>query len=167
MLVFACAGLDAGMKALIEDAFPTFADRVPAAQSRLEDFTVRVLAGATSGSARVLSRVLAHPVSPRAGLVSEFVDELTGGSLQSVEELQRVRSALGIPDDSEVTRHINGLRPVFVARNEISHEMDLTGPTVQRRRRHRGIDATVAMADSALAVGLQVVAHVAATTTRT
>ncbi len=162
MLVFACAGLDAAMKAVVEDAIPTLADRSDAVQAKLEEHAARRMGELDSVNIRQIGRWLAHPTSPRAALVASLVEELTGGSLQSVEELQRVRAALGIADDSGVAHSIVLLRPAFVARNQISHEMDLTGPTERRTRRHRGIDATVGMANEVLNVGSLVLADVAA-----
>jgi len=164
MLVFSCAGLDAAMKALIEDSLPTLADRHDQVQRRLEEFGSRRVAEGGSLDARVIGRLLAHPVSPRAALVQDFVDDLTGGSLQSVEQLHRVRSALGIDDSSAVAVAINDLRQTFKARNEVSHEMDLTPLIEHRSRRHRGIRAMVDMANSVLAVGCQIVNQVAETT---
>jgi hypothetical protein len=162
MLVFASAGLDASMKALVQDALPTLADRHPAVQERLEEFASRRMTELNAVSPRVLGRLLAHQTSPRAALITEFVSELTGGSLQSVEELHRIRSALGIADDTPAARAIIGLRDAFSARNQIIHEMDLTDPTVQRKRRHRGIEATAKMADAVLEVGCLIVAETAA-----
>lgn len=100
MLVFACAGLDAAMKALIRDALPALADAHPPVQERLDDFAAKYLAEGGTVSSKALAKVLAHAGSPRQAVVEAFVADLTGGSLQSAQELLRVCDALGIKDSS-------------------------------------------------------------------
>lgn len=83
---------------------------------------------------------------------------LTGSSLQSAEEVDKVAAALGI-DDGELRRRITGLRPLFVARNEISHELDLQRPERQgdRARRTRSIGPTKDLCHEGLDVGQLVI----------
>jgi hypothetical protein len=163
MLVFACAGLDAAVKALIEDSLPTLADRNPDVQLQLEAFAEKRVSQVGGLATGAVARLLAHPVSPREGLLEDFVQELTGGSLQSVDQLHRVRAALGIEDPPAIAA-ITSLRGVFKARNEISHEMDLNPITERRVRRHRGIRETVSMADRVFAVGCDIVAYIVTAT---
>jgi hypothetical protein len=69
---------------------------------------------------------------------------LTGSSLQSADEVQKVAGALGI-DDKDLRKRVEALKPLFVARNEISHELDLQSPEKadDRTRRSRGMGKTV------------------------
>jgi hypothetical protein len=156
MLVFACAGLDAAMKALIRDALPALADAHPPVQERLDDFAAKYLAEGGSVSSKALAKVLAHAGSPRQAIVEAFVAELTGGSLQSAQELLRVCDALGIKD-SNLEKQILALQNAFTARNEIVHELDLGHEQGTRRRRPRTINEMVGHTDGLFAVGCEVV----------
>ena len=57
-------------------------------------------------------------------MIEDYIYELTGSSLQTAEEVDKVAGALGI-DDAALRKRIVGLKTLFVARNEISHELDL------------------------------------------
>jgi hypothetical protein len=158
MLVFACAGLDAAMKALIQDALPRLADAHPPVQKRLDDFAAKYLAEGGNVSSKALAKVLAHAGSPRQAVVEAFVAELTGGSLQSAEELLRVCDALGIKDSALESQILN-LKDAFVARNQIVHELDLGHDQGARRRRPRRINEMVGHTDHLFAVGCEVVSR--------
>jgi hypothetical protein len=160
MLVFACAGLDASMKALVEDALPTLFDRRSVSQEQLDTFATRHL-GQGSGDASRTALMLAHPVSPRQALIEAYVRDLTGSSLQSVEELHKVRAALGIKG-GELESSITALRESFIARNEVGHEMDLMPTRSGRTRRHRGITDMIAKSNGILEVGAALVSAVSA-----
>ena len=156
MLVFASAGADAAMKSLIRDALPVLADMNEAVQRKLDDFAESHLSDAGSVSPKTLARVLGHAVSPRQAIVEEFILDLTGGSLQSSEQLGLVCGALGI-EDPELRKRVRDLSDVFHARNEIIHEMDLAGEEERSTRRQRKIESMVAMADDALQVAQDIV----------
>jgi hypothetical protein len=133
-------------------------------QDQLEAFAERYIRTAVGMDPKTVARVLSDPVSPREALVEAFMEELTGGSLQSVDEIHRVRAALGIVDSKEFIDAINGLRPTFVARNQISHEMDLSPVSERRTRRHRGIQEMVGMANAVMDVGSRLVVSIAGLT---
>ena len=61
----------------------------------------RLLSDAGAVSPRTLSRVLAHAVSPRAAIVEAMTLEMTGGSLQSAEQLMSVCTSFGIVPATE------------------------------------------------------------------
>jgi hypothetical protein len=150
MLVFSCAGVDAAMKALIEDALPDLADMDPAVQGKLDQFAERYLADGGAVSSKSLARVLGHAGSPRQALVQQFIQDLTGGSLQSSEQLQTVSGALGVTDP-DLRRGADELNAVFRARNQIIHELDLTAEGWFNRRQ-RAMRHMVDMANDALNV---------------
>jgi hypothetical protein len=156
MLVFACAGVDAAMKTLIRDALPVLADLNPAIQKKLDKFAVEHLSDAGAVSPRALASVLSHADSPRQALVEGFVQDLTGGSLQSAEELDRICEAFGI-EDKDLRRDVNSLGDVFRARNEIIHELDLNPSPGGRTRREREIRSMTAMANKALGTAQRIV----------
>jgi hypothetical protein len=153
------------MKALIEDALPTLADRQDAVQKQLDAFAARYLLEGGFVASPLLGKLLANPISPRQGLVEAFVQALTGGSLQSPAELHRVRAALGIDETDPIAGLITDLRRVFKTRNEIAHEMDLN-PKLGRQRRHRRIGEMTAMADQVLGTAAMLVVRVTETTER-
>jgi hypothetical protein len=151
MLVFACAGADAATKALIEDALPALADRHPEVQAQVATFTARYVSESGVVTAKQVAHLLSHRVSPREAIIEKFVGDLTGGSLQSPDELQKVRAALGI-EDKDLVNRINGLRAAFAARNEIIHELDLNPVTERWARRQRPLAGMVSFANGVFAV---------------
>ena len=65
-----------------------------------------------------------------------MVEELTSNSLQSTEELLRVASYFDIPSQ-EITKDPQKLSDIFLARNQIVHEMDVDLSRTNRNRRSR------------------------------
>jgi hypothetical protein len=55
MLVFACAGVDAAMKALIREALPRVADMNPAVQAKLDAFAATHLSDGGAVRTRALA----------------------------------------------------------------------------------------------------------------
>ncbi len=163
-IVFAGAGLDATVKQLIRDALPSVARTSEEAESKFRDFVEqRIRRGGEGLDHRMLVGVLASDAqSPRDALLELYVEELTGGSLQSIDEVDRVCGALGITD-ADLRKRVkdrNGkLRELFVARNEIVHELDLQGPDDpgNRSRRERRIKHTEDLVNEALAVGQDII----------
>jgi hypothetical protein len=88
--------------------------------------------------------------------VEEFILTLTGGSLQSSEQLGLVCGALGI-EDAELRKLVRNPSDLFAARNEIIHEMDLAGEEARSTRRQRKIEGMVSMANDALQVAQDIV----------
>jgi hypothetical protein len=156
MVVSACAGLDAAIKTLIRDALPELADRSPDVQQRLDEHAQRLLTDAGTVSPRTLARVLSHEVSPRTAIVESLTLELTGGSLQSADQLMSVCASFGIAD-SDLKKSVLDLKEVFVARNEIIHEMDMSTEPGFWKRRLRSVDPMIRMADRALSVGQEII----------
>jgi hypothetical protein len=126
MLMMASSGLDAMVKQIVRDMLPAYCRADEAAAEELVKFAARRLRGDGDGmvsaeTSKLLARVLAAD-SPQRALIDVYVNDLTKGSLQSVEQLHTVTAALGV--DSSV---IDGktLEPVFRARNAIVHELDI------------------------------------------
>lgn len=152
-IVFTGAGLDASLKRLIRDTLPALLERIDQAHAKFEAFAAEKLGAGEIADVRVIARYLTSR-SPRDRLIEDYVFDLTGSSLQSAEEVQRTAGALGI-EDSELRKRITGLRDLFVARNEISHELDLQRPEHQgdRARRTRRIGPTTGLCHDGLEVG--------------
>ncbi|MEX2393197.1 MAG: hypothetical protein WD826_01835 [Actinomycetota bacterium] len=158
MLVFACAGVDAAIKALIRDALPYLADANSLVQEKFDGFLTGYLSDGSVGvSPKAIAKILGSKGTPRAGAIEAYIDELTGGSLQSAEELSKVCGCLGI-DDEELRQDVKATREAWVARNYIIHEMDFS-PRVKRkyRRRQRKISDMVKLADGVLQVAVRIV----------
>ncbi len=152
-VVFTGAGLDATLKQLIRDTLPKLLEENEQAQTKFEAFAADRLGTGEIADATAIARYLVAP-NPRLRLIEDYIYKLTGSSLQSAEEVQQVASALGI-DDKSLRKRITGLRELFVARNEISHELDLQAPEKQgdRSRRTRSMPKTISMCHEGLEVG--------------
>ena len=150
-VVMACAGLDACVKSLIEHTIKDVVHQNEDAKEALLEFVRRRLNRSSEGGAidtKLLAELLVsgRPSERAADMV---VDELRGRSLQSTEELRRAVRFLGVakfqlPEE---------LRDLFVARNQIVHEMDMDLGNPHRRRRPRRREEMVKYAETALRVG--------------
>jgi hypothetical protein len=144
ILIMAAAGLDAMTKQLIRDCLPDLIKISPQAQTGLRTFTQRRLRGETEGGdlpgrSAFLARVLAAP-SHQSQIIEEYIDDLTGGSLQSAEALMRVCSALGLGADRMGIRPPE-IQPIFDMRHAIVHELDIDFSNPRRPRTSRGVAA--------------------------
>jgi len=163
MLVFAGAGLDASVKRLIQETLPALARQNEAARQSLESFVARRLRDEASRAAdtakgySLLASALVND-SPRAALVSAYVEELIGSSLQSVDRVFEALSALGLRSDISVDRAT--LKRVFDDRNAIVHEMDMDLSLPNRRRTSRRRDPMIAGTNALLSLGSEVLAAV-------
>ena len=131
--------VDAMTKQLIDDSLATLLTFDMQAQNTFEKFIARRLAAdasgiPTSGGNKLLAHALAG-ASPQARLMTAYVRDLTGGSLQSVESLYEVVGALGV-DPITVGIDNAQLKPIFDTRNKIIHELDIN---LSARRRNRNL----------------------------
>jgi hypothetical protein len=151
-IVFAGAGLDATLKQLIRDTLPALLAVNSGAHEKFESFAEQKITVIEGVNPKMLARYLTSSV-PRDLLIEDYVYWLTGSSLQSAEEVQRTAGALGLTDPA-LRKRIAGLRNVFTARNEISHELDLRRPERQgdRARRSRGMQPSADLCHEALEV---------------
>lgn len=155
-LVLAAAGLDSLTKHLIRESMPKLLLLDPRVQAGLEDFASRRIRGdkeaADSPSAsKFLARVLAAE-SARSRLIDEYVQDLTGSSLQSADELLKASAALGL-DPRELNIDPRVLKPVFEVRNKIIHELDIDLAGAKRKRQKRTREKMLADAGLLLDVG--------------
>jgi hypothetical protein len=156
-IVFTGGGLDATLKQLIRDTLPTLLDANVQAQEKFEAFAADRLGTGEIADTREIARYLTS-ASPRQRLIEDYIYEMTGSSLQSADEVQKVAGALGI-DDKDIRKQVKELRPLFVARNEISHELDLQSPEKpgDRSQRIRSISESKAVCDAGFNVCQQIV----------
>lgn len=140
MLVFAAAGLDSMLKQLIADALPVLIQCDLKAKLGLEGFIRKQLKSRADESSpheanKFLARVLSA-TSQQVQVIAEYVESLSANSLQSPEMLAGAVSALGL-DPREVGLEFDALRPIFAARNNIIHELDIDFEAARRNRRSR------------------------------
>jgi len=140
MLVLTAAGLDSMIKQIIRDTLSILAELDIKVENGVETFVARQLRSdpdsiETTKSNRFLARLLISK-SRRDQAIQEYIDELTGGSLQSPEELIRAAFALGLePNKCNINPDI--LRPIFKVRNNIIHELDIDLNAPHRHRYNR------------------------------
>jgi len=135
-IVFVAAGMDATVKQLVRDALPVLVRHSSTAQEKLIDYVTSALvdsAGQVRGKA-LAGYLISGEI--RDALIESYVTHLTGDSLQSVEQLEKTLTALGVTDTA-IRKDIAGLRPLFQARNEIVHELDLKHTTKPYERGRR------------------------------
>ena len=163
MLVFAGAGLDASVKRLIESCLPVLARRASGVREALEGFAARRLrdesstSGASARGYALLASAISSP-TPQAAVVRAYVDDLIGSSLQSVDRVFEALSALGIQKEVAVDRE--QLKTVFIARNNIVHEMDMDLSEKNRYRTTRRRDPMIAGVNTLLTLGWNIVGAV-------
>ena len=143
MVVIGAAGLDSLLKQIIRDCLPKLVKLDENVQKGLETFVTRQLRGDvdnlnTSASNKFLAKVLLAD-SHQTQVIEEYVQDLTGSSLQSVEELIKAVNALGI-NPGQIGIDPNKLKPIFDIRNRIIHELDINFESARRNRNIRKVD---------------------------
>lgn len=162
-VVFSGAGIDATLKQLVRDGLPALLEISKEAEKAFAEYISRALtdsAGLVEG--RSIAKYLVS-ADPRSKLIETYIFELTGDSLQSAEQVHRTASALGIADPA-VHKEINSLQALFIARNQIVHELDLqpSSKKLSRGRRSRKISEVTGYCNTAFAVTQLIVNRVAA-----
>lgn len=138
-IVFAGAGLDATLKEITRQAVPIQVRRSEDARTKFREFGARYLSAAQGVDLKRLAELMIAP-DHRIALLEAYVRHLTGSSLQSVEQVHETLSALGLGGRRELYRECTDLRPLFQARNQIAHELDLQArekPGDRKRRERR------------------------------
>jgi len=163
MLVFAGAGLDAMTKQLFRDALPLLVDLDEAVANELEKFVSRQIKGEndilpSATGASFLAKVLVAPNS-QEHLLDQYIQSLTGGSMQSVAELRRASNALGIRSKVFKTSE-KQVQAIFHIRNQIVHDLDINFAEARRNRHIRRIKDMISYSNVLLAIGESILANV-------
>lgn len=151
-IVFTSAGLDATMKRLVNDVGRAL---VPisgtGARHQYQEYLKQSLAAPTI-DVRLRDAVI--DVDPNSRLLDVYLSERTRASFQGSTDLKtRVRSVLGIARSKVPDGHLENLDEFFVARNAISHDMDLKNPaTDSTARHHRDVEVVIRQCDQVFAV---------------
>ncbi len=144
MLLFACSGLDAVVKQLVQDALELILREDAGAQNEFRKFVERRIKRGSSddadrlsvGGSVVDSKLLAELMvsfDPRARLVAMLTRSLTSESLQSKDQLLKVAAHFAL-EAPEVMDEPNVTKEAFDARNQIVHEMDVDLASGNARR---------------------------------
>ena len=163
MVVMAGAALDATLKRILTDAYNMVLTTSDKAYEQAVDHVHRRILRQVgeAGGKRMAAALLSD--DPRAKLAEQIVDDVTGQSLQSVEEIDRVRQYLGVSDD--FLRPIrDSLREALSVRNQVVHEMDamsgVRGKPGFKKRRQRKKDEMTNYAQVLLQVGAELIKQV-------
>ena len=141
-VVFSGAGLDASLKELLRATVPTQTMRSESARAKYVAFASKYLGTAGTVDVKRLALILLSN-DPKEHLLDAYLRELTGSSLQSVDQVKESLAALGLTDRRKLLKDAEALKPLFVARNQIAHELDLRVPSGQgaRSRNDRSMTA--------------------------
>lgn len=136
-VAFAAAGLDISVKSLIRDSLKTLAEKDDKVAKGFEEYTRRKLKSDSgilgeSEPSRFLAKILVSS-SPYERLIEHYIYDLTGSSLQSLDELHKAASALDI-DKALLKEKASFLRESFIVRNDIIHELDVNFDTSRGKR---------------------------------
>lgn len=140
-------------EAISTDRYRLRIEQSDAARDKYLDFVVRRLQDGPAVDVKSLARILVDG-DPDRTLKDAYVNELTGSSLQSTEQVTTTLTALDLNDERHLYVEAKSLRPLFQARNQIAHELDMTSGAIRgrgRRSRHeRSIQAYTDMCHQAL-----------------
>ncbi len=136
-VVFSGAGLDTVFKEALRSCVAMRIDRSVGAREKYVDFVTRYIQNGPTIDAQRLA-VLLTTGDTDAALKEAYIQQLTGSSLQSVSQVTATMSALGLQENTRLYKDSKTLNPLFKARNEIAHELDMTPGSVSGRgARHR------------------------------
>lgn len=134
-IVLTSAGLDAAMKRLVNDVGGTLAALPDTAARRQFEEWLKAEMAKPNITEPFRQAVLSKDVAER--LLSAYLAERTKASFQGSGDLKkRVRQTLGIPSTAVTDSALESLDDFFVARNRISHAMDLIDPSSDSIARH-------------------------------
>ena len=81
-------------------------------------------------------------------MIESYIRYLTGDSLQSVDQLNKVKIALGL----SVEINTKKLKPIFMDLNFIIHELDIDFSAPRRNRRNRKLNVYIEACNMLLAL---------------
>lgn len=129
-VVFAGAGVDTALKEALRSCVPLRVGQSDTARGKYLEFVTRNIQDGAGVNPKRLAELLTTG-RPEAVLLDAYVQSLTGSSLQSREQVKNSLTALGLTEKHLYTE-ASTLDPLFKARNEIAHEMDMTPSAVER-----------------------------------
>jgi hypothetical protein len=158
-VVFSGAGIDTVFKQALRSCVAMQIDQSPGAREKYVEFVTRYIQNGPAIDPQRLAALFTASSSDSI-LKEAYIDQLTGSSLQSLSQVTAALSALGLHDYSTLYKNSKVLNPLFKARNEIAHELDMTPGSVSgrgaRHRRERSMASYTNMCHSGLNFSQQV-----------
>jgi len=145
MLLFSAAGLDAVVKQVIRDSLEMVISKDSGAKEMFKSYVesrikkVELIESTPREVVTINTKFLSEVLTdnnPQKKLIIDMVDKLTGDSLQSVDQLLRIAAYFAIPRE-KIIKNLNLAKDVFIARNQITHEMDVNLEQIRCNRRQR------------------------------
>lgn len=141
-LLFSGAGLDTALKRLVQHAVPLLVGIDATVESQFQDFSRKRIQNKTDGvdPKELMAILMSQAKSPREVLLERWTDDLRSSSAQSAERVMSLAVACGVTNKTLKKRFqptankSSLLEQAFVARNEISHELDVTEPAEGARK---------------------------------
>ncbi|MCX5650667.1 MAG: hypothetical protein NTU45_04685 [Planctomycetota bacterium] len=164
MVVMSGAALDATLKRAIRDCLAKLTKcNSKAREEATKHIKRRILSSLDGRGGERLAQVMLSD-NPRDEVVGFVIDDTTGDSLQSKDEVLKVVQLLGLEKVP-----IDGLQDAFETRNQIIHEMDAVDAEKKgdKRRRQRKQETMTVHARSLLAVAAEILGRIDAATNAT
>jgi hypothetical protein len=141
-LLFSGAGLDTALKRLVQHAVPLLVGIDPAVENQFQDFSRKRIQNKSDGvdPKELMLILMSEAKSPREVLLERWTYDLRSSSAQSADRVMELATACGVTDRplkkrfQPTQKKTSLLEQAFVARNEISHELDVTEPAEGARK---------------------------------
>lgn len=140
IILFSCSGIDSIVKQLVNDTLDYVIEHDEGAFNEFKKHTERKLTlKSETGINTKLFAELFTCENPKKTLIDVLKKDLTSNSLQSSEELLKVGSVFNIETAKLVPQkeELDKLKNVFMARNQITHEMDVDMDAPDFKMRNR------------------------------
>jgi hypothetical protein len=169
MLLFAGAGLDSMIKQAARDALRKTIQQDVGAYQQFKDH-VKSRLGRTDARSdspidlKILASALAS-TTPQQFMIEDLVESITSRSLQSTDQVLAAAAHFGVTM-GELKLDLEKTKAVFLARNQIAHELDVDFSGTNRSRRSRTRDNMVDAARHLLGVAANFITAVDAKLTQ-
>lgn len=150
-VLFAGAGLDRAVKRLVDEAVPVLVTSDETVEAKFQQFATLAITDASTDAVspkELVKLLLGAGESPRDVVLRRWMIDLTSGSAQSVDRVDNIASSLGVTSKAlraKVKPNASSsaaLKAAFDARNQISHELDVTKPEEEVRKALESIRAS-------------------------
>ncbi len=121
MLIFTGAGLDSSLKQLIRASTLELFETDPEVEKSVASRFAKI-------DAKDIAAYLLKP-SPRHAMIEDTIEDLTGSSLQSPDELDRIIGLLHLDRQKIIGSARQEIKKAFDTRNKIIHELDISDET--------------------------------------
>ncbi|MFJ4075958.1 hypothetical protein [Curtobacterium sp. NPDC089991] len=146
-VVFAGAGVDTTLKQALRDAAPLQASFSKEGRAQFQRWVTGYIQQSNAVDAKKVSALLIAEPNPARELQRLYIEQLTDHSLQSQDQVKATLVALGLEGSKALFRDSSVVNPLFKARNEIAHAMDMTDHAARgvgdRTRNDRKIETYV------------------------